>query len=1062
MKARVYLSILLVAACNNKSFFKASSKETISKKGIKAFFSCSSENRFVVGEINPIELTVRLESPAEKDQDELSCQISVVNSEGEILDAPTSIPAWEKQTKTTFHYKPKVAGNHTIKAKIEDRLSRECKTIELPINVKLPNQAIEDLSMTIVNESLELQPGDAITLKLSGKTVNPTGLKVQATLDPSNTAVLNQKGGNSLQTDSDGIFSKDLIFNAAAPGNYTLSIKVSDQKDPSKYRIDKKEIEIVNPKLRAVTNSFKVDNGLAQMRFTLTKVSNNSNDKNGLNNILFKIDRGVFRGLVEPKLIQSSDQRFTLNEDVWLHIEAKDLSVTETPNVVLSICDENNYLNSVHTLDLSPWKTSWTKFEEWQNNVLTNFSSFNTAISHINRHLSSNIDEAEEELKRAQFIKEKLDTLLGQEASTNVLPTTIKQQETLKDLTARYEKLKLQETEKKIDNKKKGIQKENELKKFFTDIDHLLDRRFGVSLKLVDKHIQEGKINEAEKNLNEIIKNCKDLEQKGQEELEFKVSEEHQKELVKRLNHLHVMVNQNQAQIDYANEQNKKKARLSELNKLLMEAMKPGTPYNKAQEILSQITRERRGTDNNIEALEKEQVVLMDAVSVKIAEALCEKAEKAANEAIRKGDDHEAASQIKELKDQIAFIQTKSQPSWYIEGYRTPQQRMLDELVKKKAALDWLIGVPRSDFLNPVNVTKSYEKAIDADNIEAINILVKAGANMECMITTGKTALHYAAERGKYRAILSLLNHRANVNAQGDGRKTPLHLAIENNQLEAAKMLVRGGANVDMKDGRGISAFASAMRSGNNDAFCFLRDAGAAPIACEDAFEWFEQALHANNPEIAKKILQCTKFDINKKDSNGETLLSKAVITGNISVVAFLLSKNANPAIGNLLHLAMQTNQLAVLDMLIENNKIDRNSKDGKGRTPLHLAIEKNLPDHVKKLIAKGADPNVQDNVGFTSLHTAATMSDSEMVKILLPPHSTANIEAKDHNSQTPLHVATRAGSVNVVITLLEAGANYAATTSAGKTAENIANDKGYSRIRSILRDARGTWCFLQ
>lgn len=84
------------------------------------------------------------------------------------------------------------------------------------------------------------------------------------------------------------------------------------------------------------------------------------------------------------------------------------------------------------------------------------------------------------------------------------------------------------------------------------------------------------------------------------------------------------------------------------------------------------------------------------------------------------------------------------------------------------------------------------------------------------------------------------------------------------------------------------------------------------------------------------------RADINASDSNGST-----------------------PLIG-----ALGVRQLYFACMLIECGA-DVHRKNNVGKTALHIAARKNLPDAVKFLLEKGADPDAEDSVGETPLHEA-------------------------------------------------------------------------------------------
>lgn len=66
--------------------------------------------------------------------------------------------------------------------------------------------------------------------------------------------------------------------------------------------------------------------------------------------------------------------------------------------------------------------------------------------------------------------------------------------------------------------------------------------------------------------------------------------------------------------------------------------------------------------------------------------------------------------------------------------------------------------------------------------------------------STGDTPLHIAAIWGDVEAIDVLLEAGADIDAKGDMGCTPLHYAIGQKKVEAAKRLISHGASLDVKD----------------------------------------------------------------------------------------------------------------------------------------------------------------------------------------------------------------------------------------------------------------------
>lgn len=95
-------------------------------------------------------------------------------------------------------------------------------------------------------------------------------------------------------------------------------------------------------------------------------------------------------------------------------------------------------------------------------------------------------------------------------------------------------------------------------------------------------------------------------------------------------------------------------------------------------------------------------------------------------------------------------------------------------------------------------------------------------------------------------------------------------------------------------------------------------------------------------------------------------------------------------------------------------------------------------------------DPSFPSSGKTTPLHSAAALGHRDMCDKLLAKK--ANLEAKNGIGFTPLISASVNGHESVVTTLLKAGASMNVTTARGDTAASLATQKGFSNVAGLLK----------
>ena len=167
------------------------------------------------------------------------------------------------------------------------------------------------------------------------------------------------------------------------------------------------------------------------------------------------------------------------------------------------------------------------------------------------------------------------------------------------------------------------------------------------------------------------------------------------------------------------------------------------------------------------------------------------------------------------------------------------------------------------------------------------------------------------------------------------------------------------------------------------------------------------------------------------------------------------LSPSGEPA----LILALREPSFKVISALLANPRTQVEFRTVNDESALMLAALRGYLDVCKDLIALNADVN---KPGWTPLHYAATGGHGKIVALLLDSH--AYIDAPSPNASTPLMLASKYGTIDVVSQLLDAGADPSIKNDLGLTAIDFAlqvqRDDIVRAISASVRSKRkqGAW----
>lgn len=294
---------------------------------------------------------------------------------------------------------------------------------------------------------------------------------------------------------------------------------------------------------------------------------------------------------------------------------------------------------------------------------------------------------------------------------------------------------------------------------------------------------------------------------------------------------------------------------------------------------------------------------------------------------------------------------------------------------------------------------------------EGVHLNLKHGVDLGCASLKAyegeSTPLLVAAGNGNLDCVKILLQYEADIESQGrfflfksvypDVSTTPMIAAAGNGHVHVLRCLVENGADVNGTSDDGFTALMIASYFGQLDAVNFLIKHGTG---------------------------------IHHKDNLGYTALHHAVThdLGSSELLSCLIKNGANV-----------------------------NARANDNRTPLMIASENNHLNAAIFLTDHGANVDLQDREGYTSLHYAAgNISDSCDVLDFLITNG-ADVNAFTNDKFTPLIIASNCNNLNVVNSLIQHGANIHLEDRYGQTALHysitVVDHDSVTVLRSLIKN---------
>merc|ERR1711992_272726 len=306
---------------------------------------------------------------------------------------------------------------------------------------------------------------------------------------------------------------------------------------------------------------------------------------------------------------------------------------------------------------------------------------------------------------------------------------------------------------------------------------------------------------------------------------------------------------------------------------------------------------------------------------------------------------------------------------------------------------------------------------------DLVTLLLGRGSDIEHRDKKGFTPLILAATAGHDKVVEILLNHGADIEAQSERTKdTPLSLACSGGRYEVVEVLLKKHAN---KEHRNVSDYTplSLAASGGYVTIIKLLLAHGAEINSRTGSKLGISPLMLaamNGHTASVKLLLDMGSDINAQiETNRNTALTLACFQGRHEVVSLLLDRKANvehrakTGLTPLMEAASGGYTEVGRVLLDKGADVNAAPVPSSRDTALTIAADKGHYRFVELLLSRGAQVDVRNKKGNSSLWLAANGGHLDVVQLL---HSAgADIDSQDNRKVSCLMAAFREGHSEVV-----------------------------------------------
>ncbi len=283
-------------------------------------------------------------------------------------------------------------------------------------------------------------------------------------------------------------------------------------------------------------------------------------------------------------------------------------------------------------------------------------------------------------------------------------------------------------------------------------------------------------------------------------------------------------------------------------------------------------------------------------------------------------------------------------------------------------------------------------------------------------------AMLAAVVDGNVERVRAALGQGIPVDLVDDAGNNLLWRAVKADQMEVVQLLVEHGADADTRSPRGEHILFPAVRTGDKLLVDYLIGQGANPSSwdAKKEFNVLTSAIQRRDPGMVELLInRGARIDVRDKRKN--TALNKAASIGYPEMITLLHEYGA-----------------------------DLETRNSFQYTPLITAANSRKKSAVIELLRLGAQVDAMTTLDTTALANASYRGYADIMEVLLDAGANIDIVNKQE-TKTPLMYTAENGHIEATALLLKRGADRTVRDRYGKTAAEIARERGHEELAKLI-----------